>query len=1518
MKLRIHIFSLSLLVTLASIAIASTVIQHPFLEQLKQQLSNYMEQQQPEKLYLHLDRTLYKPGEDVWFTAYLRDANSLQSKGGLQSIQVQLINPAGSTVRHLPLQISGGQARGDFALPEHFAGGIYTIRATRNGSKQPIIFERKITLQKAILPHLKMKLQFERKAFGAGDEVVARLDLHSLSHQALQNYSFNYTALLDGKSILTQTSKTDKDGRAYIRFQLPSKLSTNDGLLNVLISYQGQRESIARSIPIVLNDIDLQFFPEGGDAVLGIKQQIAFKALNEFGKPADIKGVIENSQGTVVANFNSFHQGMGAFELSAQKGEEYCARITQPVGIEKNYPLPRIWSRGYHLGVQKITKKYVELDVFSTENEAVYIVAQARGDIFYSEKIKLKHKAKTVRIPIKKLPIGIVQLTLFDIKKIERCERLVFVNQNKQLNISVQTDKEKYLPREKVTMTIKVKDERGMPMPGDFSLSVVDDKLLTFADDKQGHILSHMLLESDLKGEIIEPNFYFDKKEKKAAQALDYLMMTQGWRRFNWQEIQQIVPKKESQSMVKTENQQNNKNQIAEKEDILIEPPRTAEPPSPPLVIEVADEEIEEEEKPQFVDQVVAEDNAIAPVTAKLPPPPPPVREEVPEKEIVEQELDIEENLAQEEPIALSNQLRQDAPPPPPPPPPPAPKVEEIFRVVETMPRFPGCEYLATKAEKDQCAQQSLLHYIYSNLTYPTIARDNGIEGTVIVRFVVEKDGSVLDAHVIRDIGAQCGTEALRVVEKMNRDLIKWIPGTQRGNPVRVQFNLPVKFRLDGGDAFLNKNNSNHPNTLFANRTREFYAPKYESKTVVKTRTDFRSTIYWNPHIQVDRNGKAVIEFYNSDDISSFRTIVEGFSTDGDIGRAEHVYYTQLPFNMMAKVPPTVLTGDEINIPLTLSNNTSRDLSGELKVTVPTHFQLLKEQETNITLAKKSSLTVFLNYKIGNQIDASDLKISFETNGLSDEFKTSISTKSRGFPVETLLTNKALSSNFKVNIQHPVEGSIQAKVIAHTNIMSELLTGLDRMLRQPRGCFEQTSSANYPNLLVLDYLKTTQTLLPEIEKTANDFLKKGYERLLGFECKNGGFEWYGREPAHEALTAYGLLEFTDMSKVFPVDAALIQRTAHWLLQRRDGKGSWLRAKKTLHSWDATLAGDAYLVWALCEAGYGENIHAEIDNIYQLAIDSQDPYIQALMANALSTKKDARADVLLKTLLPRQAKNGSWQGLSSIIYSGKKERAIEATALMAIAMIKHHLTDNTQLEQAIDFLLTSKTSHGFGNTQSTVLAMKALIAYAKIVQQQQEDGQLNVYVNEQLVTQKPYQANDINAIEIKGLEEYLQAGQHQIQIKFSGTDRPLPIDLELKYFTSLPSSETACALAVSTSLSHSTIQMSKTTRMTCQLKNQKNETVHSPMVQIGIPAGLSLQAWQLKELQEQKVMDYYEIFDGFLVLHYEAMPALAVRKIHLDLKADIPGQYESPASSAFLYYEHHQKDWAAAEKVTIVR
>jgi hypothetical protein len=190
--------------------------------------------------------------------------------------------------------------------------------------------------------------------------------------------------------------------------------------------------------------------------------------------------------------------GMGAFSLTPQEGKRYTAHITRPKGITELFEIPQALPQGYVLTVKSNTRSSLTLTAGSTRDESLRIFMQVRGKEYFSKVISAKKGVNTVNIDLTAMPIGVAQITLFDSKGYERAERLVFINKHRQLSVNVTTDKERYLPREKVKMTITASDGSGMRMPGNFSLSVSNDQLLSFADDKSSTILSHMLAEADV------------------------------------------------------------------------------------------------------------------------------------------------------------------------------------------------------------------------------------------------------------------------------------------------------------------------------------------------------------------------------------------------------------------------------------------------------------------------------------------------------------------------------------------------------------------------------------------------------------------------------------------------------------------------------------------------------------------------------------------------------------------------------------------------------------------------------------------------------------------------------------------------------------------------------------------------------------------------------------------------------------------------------------------------------------
>ncbi len=214
------------------------------------------------------------------------------------------------------------------------------------------------------------------------------------------------------------------------------------------------------------------------------------------------------------------------------------------------------------------------------------------------------------------------------------------------------------------------------------------------------------------------------------------------------------------------------------------------------------------------------------------------------------------------------------------------------------------------------------------------------------------------------------------------------------------------------------------------------------------------------------------------------------------------------------------------------------------------------------------------------------LRIAFGSEMYQDALEQEIEVQPKGFPTETAFSARELDKGFSFRINEPVKGSIRAHFKVYPDIMGDLADGVESVLREPYGCFEQTSASTYPNILALRYLKETRTLNKEVEARALEYIRKGYQRLAGFETAQHGFEWYGSTPPHEGLTAFGLMEFTEMQQVYSgVSPALMQRTKKWLLSRRVGDGNFKQNRgKYGFSAASREVNNAYVVYALSEAG----------------------------------------------------------------------------------------------------------------------------------------------------------------------------------------------------------------------------------------------------------------------------------------------------------------------------------------------
>ena len=258
MKSRFRILTTATVVLVSVTAVIAAItnldaetFESDFVKSLKEKFKTFYTHAETERVYVQTDKAFYKPGETIWFTAYVRDEKTLKPSNNSDIIHVEFITPKGSTEKHFKIVAKNGTAQGDFSLTGH-PGGIYKIKAYTEWQKNEeggFQFEKEITVQNVVMPRLKMKLDFEKKAYGKGDEVVAKLELNTNANKPLTNTKVKFTAQLDGKSLSENSATTDAEGKVDLKFALPKDLNSIDGIVNAMIDFEGSTESISRSVP---------------------------------------------------------------------------------------------------------------------------------------------------------------------------------------------------------------------------------------------------------------------------------------------------------------------------------------------------------------------------------------------------------------------------------------------------------------------------------------------------------------------------------------------------------------------------------------------------------------------------------------------------------------------------------------------------------------------------------------------------------------------------------------------------------------------------------------------------------------------------------------------------------------------------------------------------------------------------------------------------------------------------------------------------------------------------------------------------------------------------------------------------------------------------------------------------------------------------------------------------------------------------------------------------------------------
>ncbi len=281
----------------------------------------------------------------------------------------------------------------------------------------------------------------------------------------------------------------------------------------------------------------IKFYPEGGDLISGLENTMGIHAKDSSGNGVALKGHIEDENGNIEVYFRTYKYGLGKTTFTPQLDKKYFANVVINDKIEK-YPIPNSLINGYTLNVQNIGDRLV-LNVASNNKSGLngtLLVGHLRGELIFKHIEEETKDNYSIQLLVEEFGDGVAHFTLFTPSGAAVCERLTFIdNPDNDVDFKVVADKEKYATRDKVSLDISLNDTKGIPVQGDFSMSIT-----TSAGQGAGaeDIRTWLLLNSDLKGTIENPGFFFEKtNEKNRKYLLDALMLTHGWRRFVWKEF---------------------------------------------------------------------------------------------------------------------------------------------------------------------------------------------------------------------------------------------------------------------------------------------------------------------------------------------------------------------------------------------------------------------------------------------------------------------------------------------------------------------------------------------------------------------------------------------------------------------------------------------------------------------------------------------------------------------------------------------------------------------------------------------------------------------------------------------------------------------------------------------------------------------------------------------------------------------------------------------------------------------
>src|ERR1035437_7060241 len=473
-----------------------------------------------EKVYVQTDKPYYSAGEEIWFKAYLVNETTLEPNSLSKFVYVELIDKMDSVLYRVKIKEDSSGFAGHLKLKTEIPNGTYSLRAYTYWMQNvgtDFFFSKNILIGNKIDDRISGKITYGTAVDGL---IPATLTFIDAAQNPIAGKRVDIKQNWNSAKKKKFSMITAKDGTIKWQIAIDPK---DDSKKDILVSMDDEKYKTNISLPEFSSDFDVQFFPESGNLLDNIIQYIGFKAIDKNGLSVDITGKVFTDKNEEVCELSTLVKGMGKFSIKTQPNERYYALVKRVNGIEKRVELPKTQTTGtaIQLGYNRGKILYKVSNYTNIPNELLYLLLHSRGKVF------VLHPLKNLggQIPESLLPAGIVSLSVIDSVGNAYCERLSFVRNFNFPTVSMQSDKPVYSKRELVNLDFNVLSHQGNPLKGNFAISVTDQQTVK-QDSLADNIISNLLLTSDIKGYVEEPETYFADNKAATREKTDVLLLT--------------------------------------------------------------------------------------------------------------------------------------------------------------------------------------------------------------------------------------------------------------------------------------------------------------------------------------------------------------------------------------------------------------------------------------------------------------------------------------------------------------------------------------------------------------------------------------------------------------------------------------------------------------------------------------------------------------------------------------------------------------------------------------------------------------------------------------------------------------------------------------------------------------------------------------------------------------------------------------------------------------------------------